>query len=120
MRGLRNSIRHLKEADAKVLNVALDERLTNREKLLRLQSVKISTAGKGYLRVLYDLRLTDAERMLPEVAGVLAEHYLQDGEFAKVQAILLPVCKTSSDPRLMYWLAWCRGPLENSTPLLTP
>jgi hypothetical protein len=104
---LRKSIRYLKPESIRTLDIAFNPELTSRQKLLALKG-QTGALAYAYRTILYDARLTAEEQADPELAGVVAEPMIKDGDFAKAEAVLARVSGLR-DPRLLFWLAWAQG-----------
>lgn len=99
-----------KDCDAaKLLAIALDAQLPNRDKFVRLQEVQECETARVWQTYLFAHELSDADRADVSVQTVAVENLLTDRKFAAALKILTELSQTSTEPKLLFYRGWAEA-----------
>lgn len=93
----------------RTLKVALDERLSARERLLELQPLHHYATALAYQSYLYREELDEEERGDFDVRALVVENRLHAGSLTEALPMLTQLCAERREPRLLAWLGWAQG-----------
>jgi hypothetical protein len=97
---------------AKLLETALDQDLTARQKFVQLQQLKNSKTSKTWQEYLYTRVLSDSDRAEREVKKVWIENSLAKGNFAAALEHLQIDHDAGKDPQLLFWRGWAEAAID--------
>jgi hypothetical protein len=104
----RKSIRDRDGNPAKLLAVALDDKLTAPERIRKLQSVRYSSA-RAWQRYLFDRVLQEDERSATDLQAIIVENLLRDYRFEEALPKLKTLAASTKDPQHLFWLGWAQA-----------
>lgn len=109
---LRQRMSDASEA-AKTLAIALDARLTSREKFVRLKEFHDFSTARAWQSYLFDHEFGEADRADADVQEVVVENLLTDAKFTPALEILTKLTGASADPKLLFYRGWAEAATDH-------
>ncbi|MFO0903609.1 MAG: tetratricopeptide repeat protein [Pirellulales bacterium] len=106
---LRRGIANPNSSSAKLLQIALEESLSARERFVRLRALHEFPLARSYQRLLFTEQLRDEDRDSVEVRTVVVENLLRLRHFAEALPELQTLAERTDEPRIHFFLGWAQA-----------